>query len=109
MAKKTAGIYVTTSADSTIPTRYNDVRIENNLIHDVDNQGIVTNNEVSVEDYPGTAAWNNRRITNLAVRNNTIYNISKNAMIIRLADGGAVEYNVAHDTATGTTGNTYFT
>ncbi|MDR6550582.1 hypothetical protein [Paenibacillus qinlingensis] len=108
--KKTAAIYFEGQSEM---TQFNDIVIENNVIHDVKNQGIVTNNSAidfsADEYYPGESGWNNVKYSNLAIRSNTIYNISKNAMIVRLADGGVVEYNVAHDTATGTTGNTMFT
>ena len=48
------------------------------------------------------------KISNAAVRNNTIYNISKNAMVIRLFEGGVVEHNVCYNTANGMTGNTIY-
>lgn len=107
-AKRTAGIYVATLDDTQAPTRFDDVLIEGNTIFNIENQGIVTTNEVKVNDYPGTEDWNKRRFTNVAIRNNTIYNISKNAIIVRLTDGGVVEHNVAYNTATAITGNTYF-
>lgn len=106
--KKTGGIYVATTADNTTATRFNDVLIEDCIIHDVSHEGIVTQNEDGL-GYPGDASWTPRRLTNLVIRGNTIYNVTKNAMILRLADGGTVEYNLCHDTATATTGNTIFT
>ncbi|TZF85504.1 T9SS type A sorting domain-containing protein (plasmid) [Pedobacter sp. BS3] len=106
--KRSAGIYFTVSNDDAVATRYDDILVEGCLIYNCQNQGIVTNNEVSSSNYPGSANWNNRRITNLVIRNNVIHHISKNAMIIRLADGGLVEHNLCYETATGTTGNTIF-
>ncbi|MES2276171.1 MAG: hypothetical protein V4592_09120 [Bacteroidota bacterium] len=106
--KRTAGIFITVNADDKKDTRYNDVLIQDCMIHDVQNQGIVTNNEVSGADYPGTPNWERRKITNLIVRGNTLHHISKNAMIIRLADGGLVEHNLCYETAMGITGNTIF-
>lgn len=107
-AKRTAGIYIAVVSDYKVPTRFHDVLIEGNTIYNIENQGIVTSNEVKVNDYPGTEAWNKRRFTDVVIRNNTIYNISKNAMIVRLTDGGVVENNVAFKTAMATTGNTIF-
>jgi hypothetical protein len=108
LQKRTSGIYITVTSDDTL-TRYDDVLIENCKIHDVQNQGIVINNEVSGgTDYPGTAEWERRKITHLIVRGNTLHHISKNAMIIRLADGGLVEHNLCYETALGITGNTIF-
>jgi hypothetical protein len=107
-AKRTAGIYIATLDDRKVPTRFDDILIDGNTIYNIENQGIVTTNEISVNDYPGTEDWHKRKFTNVAIRNNTIYNISKNAMIVRLTEGGVVEYNVAFNTATAVTGNTFF-
>lgn len=107
-AKRTAGIFITTVDDRIKPTRYNDIRIEDCHIHHVDNQGIAISHEVSVSDYPGEPAWEKRKLTNLVVRNNIIHHISKNAMIIRMAEGGLVEHNLCYETALAITGNTIF-
>lgn len=106
--KKSAGIYFTVINDNTVDTRFNDILVEGCQIYNCQNEGIVTNNNVKVSDYPGTPEWERRKYTNLVVRNNTIHHISKNAMIIRLADGGLVERNLCYETATGTQGNTIF-
>jgi hypothetical protein len=109
-AKRTAGVLIETVSDSTTPTRFDDVLIENCVISTVDNEGIVINNKVSVGDYPGTPAWEARKITRLVVRGNSINDVAKNAMIIRLADETClVEHNVCWDTAyRALTGNTIF-
>lgn len=106
--KRTCGIYITVGRDDEKPTRYNNVLIADCRLHDIENQGIVTNNEKSGADYPGTADWERRKITNLVVRGNVLHHISKNAMIIRLADGGVVEHNLCYETALGITGNTIY-
>jgi hypothetical protein len=108
--KRTGGIIVETIDDNTTPTRFNDILIEGCVISTVDNQGIAINNQKSVADYPGTAAWDKRKITNLVIRNNSINDVAKNAMIIRLADEtGLIEYNVCWNTAErALTGNTIF-
>ncbi|NGF55836.1 T9SS type B sorting domain-containing protein [Parapedobacter sp. SGR-10] len=106
--KRSAGIYFTVQNDNTVDTRFHDIRVEDCLIYNCQNQGIVTSHEISVSDYPKTPNWERRKITNLLIKNNTIHHISKNAMIIRLADGGLVERNLCYETATGTTGNTIF-
>ncbi|MCX6326682.1 MAG: hypothetical protein NT144_08570 [Bacteroidia bacterium] len=107
-SKKTAAIYIATESDSTTATRFDDILIEGCLIYNVDNQGIVLNNEVSNDDYPGTKEWDKRKFTNVIVRNNIIHHIAKNAMIIRLTDNGIVEHNLCYETALKTTGNTIF-
>lgn len=106
--KKSAGIYFTVADDRTISTRYDNILIEGCEIYNCQNQGIVINNEVKVSDDPGSEAWEKRKITNLVVRDNIIHHISKNAMIIRLADKGLIERNLCYETALGTTGNTIF-
>ena len=111
IAKRTGGIIVETISDSSVPTRFNDVLIEGNTITTVRNQGIVAaNNRVAANDYPLTSAWNARRASNLIIRSNTISDVTKNALILRLADKTClVEWNVCFNTATLDTGNTMFT
>lgn len=106
--KRSAGIYITVSDDREVPTRYDDVLIEGCEIYHCQNQGIAISNEITVADDPGSSAWKKRRMTNLRIRNNIIHHISKNAMIIRLADKGIIERNRCYETALGTTGNTIF-
>lgn len=108
--KNTAGIAIWVLADDSVATRFNDILIEGCTIHDVSNEGIITLHKGSSIDYPGTGNWTSRRFSNLAIRNNTIYNITKNGMILRLLDNTCVvEYNVCHDTATAMHGNTIYT
>ncbi|MFW6328138.1 MAG: DUF7594 domain-containing protein [Bacteroidota bacterium] len=107
-AKLTAGIYIATVDDELVPTRFHNVKISGCHIHHVENIGIVNNNEVTHADYPGTEAWNKRRFTKLRIENNIIHHISKNAIIVRLADKGIVEHNLCYETALQTTGNTIF-
>lgn len=107
-SKLTAGIYIATVDDKLVPTRFHDIKISGCHIHHVENIGIVNNNEVSHSDYPGTEDWNRRRFTKLRIDNNIIHHISKNAIIVRLADEGIVEHNLCYETALQTTGNTIF-
>lgn len=107
--KRTAGIGFAVVSAKNGEARFNDIRVENCIIHDCQNQGIITECVSGDGFQPGTSEWNRMRITNAVICNNTIYNISKNAMIIRLFDGGVVEYNVCYNTANGITGNTMFT
>jgi hypothetical protein len=99
-AKRTGAIIVETISDTSKATRFDDVRVENNVVGPrVDNEGFATYN-ASGEGYPGTSEWNARVITHLAIRNNSFNDIGKNAMIIRLTDEtGVVEHNVIWDTA----------
>ena len=98
--KRTAGIYFATVSDTITPTRFDDILVEGCKIHHIYNQGIVTNNETGMGDYPGTGSFHDKKFTNLRIRKNTIHHISKNAMIIRLCDSTCVvEYNVCYETA----------
>ena len=109
-AKRTGGIIVETVDDVTTPTRFDDILIENCVISTVDNQGIALNNRASVGDYPGTPEWEARKFTHFVVRGNSINDVAKNAIIIRLTDEtGLIEHNVCWDTAfRALTGNTIF-
>ena len=105
-AKRTAGILVEVVDDTPTATRFNNILIEGCNIYSVTNEGIVAqNNKSSNSDYPGTTAWEARKITSLVIRNNTISDISKNAIIVRGADESCViERNVCCNTATSDTG-----
>ena len=111
LAKRTGGIIVEVLDDTPTPTRFNDILIEGNTITSVRNQGIVAaGNRSGQGGFPGTAAWNARKVSNLIIRSNTISDVTKNALILRLADHTClVERNVCFDTATLDTGNTMFT
>jgi hypothetical protein len=105
--KRTSGIgYAIVNAG--IESHFDDILVEGCLIHDCENQGIITEYVPGGGYYPGTDEWENIKITNAAIRNNTIYGISKNAIIVRLWEHGVVENNVCYNTANGITGNTIF-
>ncbi len=107
-SKRTAGIGIETTTDRILATRFDDILIEGCTIWNIDNTGIYTDNLI-FRNTPGSADWTKRRFTNFIIRKNTIHHIAKNAMIIRLFDGGLVENNVCYETALKTTGNTMFT
>ena len=107
--KRTGGIGLAIVSVTSVNSHFNDILVDGCTIQTCDNQGIITEC-VSGDGYqPGSTEWNSMKITNAAVRNNTIYNISKNAMIIRLFENGVVEHNVCYNTANGMSGNTIFT
>jgi hypothetical protein len=110
-AKRTAGIGF---EGSTATSRFDSILIEGCNIYNIKSTGIYTDNTDSRTDYPYTSGWLARRYTNVVIRNNVIHDIIKNAMILRVLDGGIIEYNVCYNTAFdpgGTTmqGNTMFT
>ncbi|MEI7980237.1 MAG: DNRLRE domain-containing protein [Bacteroidota bacterium] len=106
--KRTGGIGFAIVSVSTQETHFNDILIEDCQIYSCENQGIITEC-VSGDGFdPYSAEWNAMKITNAAIRNNVIHDISKNAMIIRLFENGVVEHNVCFNTANGISGNTIF-
>lgn len=108
-AKKTAGIYFGATDDASNFTRFDDVLIERCVIHDIVNEGIVLSHDMFMGNmYPGEGTWDKRKFTRFTIRDNVIYNISKNAMIIRMTECGVVERNLCFNTALGGTGNTIF-
>lgn len=108
-SKKTAGIYFGVTDDTTLFTRFDDVLIERCIIHDIANQGIaLSHDKFQGKMYPGEGTWDKRKFTRFTIRNNVIYNISKNAMIIRMTEDGVVERNLCFQTALAGTGNTIF-
>ena len=99
-AKRTAGVQFVVTDDRKEPTRFDDLLVEDCTIHHIQNQGIVLNHErFEFRYYPGEETWEARKFTNVSIRNNVIHHISKNAMIIRMTDGGTVEHNVCWWTA----------
>ena len=108
-AKDTGAIGIFIEADDVKDTRFDDILVEGCRIQTIDNRGIFTRSRAEGSNTPGGPNWNRRRITNLRIRHNKINDIAKNAMIVRQADGGVVEYNVCWDTAyRAGTGNTIF-
>ncbi|MEI6748543.1 MAG: DNRLRE domain-containing protein [Bacteroidota bacterium] len=106
--KRTGGIGFAIVSVASQETHFNDILIENCVISSCENQGIITECVTDDGFDPYSAEWNSMKITNAVIRNNTISNISKNAMIIRLFEGGVIENNVCYNTANGITGNTIF-
>ena len=91
-AKRTGGIGFDEGGEN--------ILVENCLIYNVDLTGIYSEADII---YPGI-------YKNFVIRNNTLHDIAKNAMIIRGCDEtGLVEYNVCFNTCTRfPTGNTIF-
>jgi len=109
---RTAGILFRTISDDTRDTRFDNILIEGCEIHHVQNQGIhfrTPGERGAGFNYPDTPDWERRKFTNVAIRNNIIHHISKNAILLRTIDGGIVERNLCYETALDTTGNTIFT
>jgi hypothetical protein len=99
-ASKATGGIVLEAAGSSTPTKWNDVKIENNTVYNASRVGIYSTSSWSgFTNGAVPNAW-----TNLVFRNNTLYNIEGDAMIIRAADAPLIEYNVAYNTSTNCSG-----
>lgn len=107
-AKNCGGINIRVDSDGSVATRYNDILIENCVIESCNGSGI--SNIANTDDYPGTGRWHERKFTNYIIRGNSISDISKNAVIMRMSDSTCVvEYNVCWNTANRAgSGNTIF-
>jgi Lamin Tail Domain/Immunoglobulin domain len=106
-AKRSGGIIVEIVSDSSVPSRFNDIVIQNCTIMSVTNQGIVAcANRTTASAFPGTSSWNQNYCSNVKIRNNVISDVCKNAMSFRYGDESCViEHNLIHDTANATDGN----
>ena len=87
--KNTGGIGIIGNGD----TRFDDILIEHCVIGDLVRVGIFTNGN---EGRPG-----DRPITNLIIRNNTIYRCAGDGAIIRYADKPIIEKNEAYENHNG--------
>lgn len=85
IGKNTGGIGIIGENDS----RFDDILIQNNEIHDIVRVGIFTNGN------PGVRG--DRPITNLVIRNNTLTGCAGDGMIIRYAFRPLIENNLAID------------
>ena len=106
--KRTGGIGFGIVSVSSVASHFNDILVDGCIIQSCDNEGLIFECVSGDGFQPGSPEFASMKITNAAVRNNIIYNISKNAMVIRLFEGGVVEHNVCYNTANGMTGNTIY-
>ncbi|QGQ95108.1 right-handed parallel beta-helix repeat-containing protein [Paenibacillus psychroresistens] len=94
IAKLSGGISVQVIGGTTA-TKFNNVLIENNNVHDLVRTGIFTQstwrNRLSQTN--GSGAWT--PMTNVIVRNNSVTSVSGDAIVVRAADAPLIEYNVA--------------
>ncbi|MDD2589467.1 MAG: hypothetical protein PHV89_06725 [Fermentimonas sp.] len=103
--KHNGGIFIEITGNS-IPTWFNDLRIENCYIHDVDRTGV-----------SNVSSWSNRTFTslgdwtpseNLVIRNNLFERSGANALIVRVALNPLIERNLFHQNGIKASGNAAF-
>ena len=101
--KTTGGIFIEASAAE--PSRYNDLRIENNVIENVGGLGIgnsANRNYARIDSSPRYASLQYQ------IRGNKISNTGRNNVIIRVTDYALVEYNTLANSSRYDTGHSIF-
>lgn len=97
---------------STVPTRFNDILVEDNVIENISGVGIRIKSpwEADVSDSrQGSNEIGRFAFQNVVVRGNRISHITKNALIVASSDSPLIEYNVMGPAiATEVTGNSLF-
>lgn len=99
--KTTGGIYMTAFGDD--PTRYNDLKIENNEIDNVGGLGIANqSSHARINANPRYPSLN------IKIRGNRISNTGRNNLIIRASDNSIVEHNTFANSSRYDTGHSVF-
>jgi len=99
--KTTGGIYMTAFGND--PSRYNDLRIENNVIDNVGGLGIA--NQSSFASITSNSRYPS---LNIIIKGNIISNTGRNNIIIRASDGAVVEHNTLINSSRYDTGHSIF-
>ena len=97
---------------NTVPTKFDNILLENNEIHHISGVGIRIKSpwEADPSDpRQGTPAIGRHAFQNVVVRGNRVSNTTKNAIIVASSDAPLVEYNVmGPNISTEVTGNSFF-
>jgi len=95
-----------------VPTKFDNILLENNEVHDISGVGIRIKSpwEADPSDpRQGTNEIGRHAFQNVVVRGNRVSNITKNAIIVASADSPLVEYNVmGPNISTEVPGNSFF-
>ena len=97
--KTTGGIYVTVESPSSAPAWYNDLKIQNNKIGNVNNKGdvdgVVGGLGIATQSTHGSfnLAANRKPYLNVLISDNTVGPTGRNNMIIRVSDDAVVQHN----------------
>ena len=85
------GGIILTVTGSTIQSKFDDIDVNSNLIHDVSRQGII----IDSTWINRSSGWNPS--TNVSITNNFLYNIGGDGILNFGTSGAQIQYNVAHD------------
>ena len=88
------------------PTRFDDVLIENNYIHSLDNMGVYLNTDVA--PHPRGPRWEALQHTRIVVRGNRMEDIGKNAICLRASMRALIEGNIVRGAAARYHGNAIY-
>jgi hypothetical protein len=96
--KESGGIvFIITAANLSVPSRWNDIRIENNLIHDVARNGILMQSQWINKPNDPNSSWSGHGAytpsTNIRVAGNRLERIGGDGIILWCAKGAMVERN----------------
>ncbi|MEU2428504.1 right-handed parallel beta-helix repeat-containing protein [Streptomyces sp. NPDC007861] len=100
-SKRSNGIQIRVSGTA-VPTRFDDVLVENNEIHRVDREGLTTASSQMCRAVYGTgdgcgSTRNWLASTNVVFRGNLIHDIGGDGIVLRVTHRGLVERNTAYD------------
>lgn len=112
--KDTGCIIVEIYSDSSTPTRFDRLDVSNNKATACNDVNFAISyfpgGYSTMTPYATDAGWYARRVTNFTMRDNDFGDAAKNAVILRLLDGGIIERNQMHDNALrAQSGNTLYT
>jgi hypothetical protein len=95
-----------------VPTKFDNILLENNKIHDISGVGIRIKSpweEDPSDPRQGSNLIGRHAFQNVVVRGNRVSNITKNAIIVASSDAPLVEYNVmGPNISTEVPGNSFF-
>jgi hypothetical protein len=80
-----------------VPTRFDDIIVDGCTVYTVDRTGITNASSWMSRPAIGRATDNWLPWTNLVIRNNTVYDVGGDGIVVRNATGALVEHNVVHD------------
>jgi hypothetical protein len=92
--KKNGGIAVQALGTS-VSTKWNDVRIEGNTVYTVDSTGIQTHSRwMNRGGMVDSGPWSG--FTNVLIQYNTVYDIGRDGILVRVSTAPVIQYNVVH-------------
>lgn len=100
--KESGGIvFYINAANLTVPSKWDDIRVENNTIHDVTRNGILMQSQWINKPSETNSSWNGHggytTSTNIRIASNTLERIGGDGIILWCAKGAIVEHNFVRE------------